>query len=230
VLQGRYKSILCETDQYLAELVRYIHLNPVRAKLVNKPEEYEYSGHLEYLGMEARGLVDADGVLRYFGARKKEARERYRVFVREGMKQGHREELYKVSEGRLLGSEEFVEEAKHRVGEIPRGARRESARGDRKDGKQLDPRELIKRVEKVTGVSRAEMRGRNRRGVEVKEAMILAGVRNGARQSELARELGLDESAISRRLTRARAKVAEESGFAKLVVSIERSLHLGKKK
>jgi transposase-like protein len=60
--------------------------------------------------------------------------------------------------------------------------------------------------------------------------MILAGVRNGAGQSELARELGLADSAISRWLTRARAKAAEESGFAKLVRSIERSLHRGKKK
>ena len=45
LFQGRYKSILCQTDRYLGELVRYIHLNPVRARIVKRPEDFEYSGH-----------------------------------------------------------------------------------------------------------------------------------------------------------------------------------------
>ena len=43
LLQGRHKAILCQSDRYLSELVRYIHLNPVRARMVNQPEDYEYS-------------------------------------------------------------------------------------------------------------------------------------------------------------------------------------------
>ena len=45
VFQGRYKSMLCQTDRYLGELVKYIHLNPVRAKMVKRPERYEHSVH-----------------------------------------------------------------------------------------------------------------------------------------------------------------------------------------
>ena len=224
LLQGRYEAILCETDQYLAELVRYIHLNPVRARLVRKPEEYEYRGHRAYLGVEARGPVDTDALLRYFGARKNQVVEKYRQFVRAGMKQGHREEFYEASEGRLLGSEEFVEEAKHRVGEIPRGGRPQPSGGGRIVGRALDPQELMRRVEKLTGISGAEMMGKGRRAVEVKEAMIIVGVRGGASQPELARALRLDESAISRRLTKARVKAREEGGFAKLVKRIEKDL------
>jgi hypothetical protein len=56
LFQGRYKSILCQTDQYLAELVRYIHLNPVRSRIVRKPEEFQYSSHRVYLGLEDEGL------------------------------------------------------------------------------------------------------------------------------------------------------------------------------
>src|SRR6266404_4682508 len=52
LFQGRYKSILCQTDRYLGELVRYIHLNPVRAKLVKRPENFKYSGHRAYLGLD----------------------------------------------------------------------------------------------------------------------------------------------------------------------------------
>ena len=191
---------------------------------MKKAEEYEYSGHRAYVGVEARGLVDTDALLRYFGARKNQAIERYRQFVRAGMKQGHREEFYETSEGRLLGSEEFVEEAKHRVGAIPRGARPRPSGGPRSGRGALDLQDLMRRVEKLTGISGAEMTGRGGTAVEVKEAMIIVGVRRGASQSELARALRLDESAISRRLTKARVKAREEAGFAKLVRRIEKDL------
>jgi REP element-mobilizing transposase RayT len=55
LFQGRYKAILCDKDAYLLELVRYIHLNPVRAKIVRGPEDYVWTGHLSYLGKEGRG-------------------------------------------------------------------------------------------------------------------------------------------------------------------------------
>jgi hypothetical protein len=71
LFQGRYKAILCQSDRYLGELVRYIHLNPVRAKIVARPEDFPYSGHQAYLGLDKSGLVDAEPVLRHFGATKK---------------------------------------------------------------------------------------------------------------------------------------------------------------
>src|SRR5438552_15027945 len=80
LLQGRHKAILCQSDRYLSELVRYIHLNPMRAKMVSQPEQYQYSSHRAYLGLEAAGIVDVDPVLRHFGAKKKLAREAYRQF------------------------------------------------------------------------------------------------------------------------------------------------------
>jgi putative transposase len=66
LLQGRYKAILCQSDRYLSELVRYIHLNPVRARMVNQPEDYKYSSHRAYLGMASTGIVDVEPVLRHF--------------------------------------------------------------------------------------------------------------------------------------------------------------------
>jgi putative transposase len=123
LLQGRHKAILCQSDRYLCELVRYIHLNPVRAKMVDKVERYDYSGHRAYLGLEPAGLVDVDPVLRHFGARKKSAREAYSRFVEAGMKLGHQEEFYLADEGRILGTEEFVDATIHRIGETSRAIR-----------------------------------------------------------------------------------------------------------
>ena len=57
LFEGRYKAIVCERDSYLLELVRYIHLNPVRAAIVKRPRNWQWSGHKEYLGKEKRGLM-----------------------------------------------------------------------------------------------------------------------------------------------------------------------------
>ena len=67
VFQGRYKAFLCQTDEYLITLVRYVHQNPVRAGLVSRAEDYPYSGHRAYLGGVGTDLVDPSLVLRLVG-------------------------------------------------------------------------------------------------------------------------------------------------------------------
>jgi len=82
LFQGRYRAILCDKDAYLLELVRYIHLNPVRAKVVMESERYSWTGHLSYLGKVRDGLVEEDFVLGQFGHNKSLARRRYRQFIK----------------------------------------------------------------------------------------------------------------------------------------------------
>ncbi|MGH9872940.1 MAG: transposase [Pyrinomonadaceae bacterium] len=101
LLQGRHKAILCQSERYLSELVRYIHLNPVRAGMVNQPEDYEYSSHRAYLGLAPAGIVDVDPVLRHFGVRKDVAGASYRQFAAAGIEQGHCEGFYAAEEGRV---------------------------------------------------------------------------------------------------------------------------------
>jgi hypothetical protein len=67
VFQGRYKALLCETDEYLVTLVRYVHQNPVRAGLAARAADYPYSGHRAYLGDVATSLVDPTFVLGLVG-------------------------------------------------------------------------------------------------------------------------------------------------------------------
>jgi hypothetical protein len=94
--QNRYRSILYEEDRYLLELVRYIHLNPLRAKVVGDPRElarYPYSGHSALLGNIERSWQDVGYVLRSFGKRISSARKRYLSFVEAGVAQGRRDDL-----------------------------------------------------------------------------------------------------------------------------------------
>jgi hypothetical protein len=96
LFQNRYKSILCQEDIYLKELVRYIHLNPIRAGLVKDLEElnrYPYCGHSVLMGREKREWQDMDYVLGYFGKQRSRARKDYYSFVGEGINQGRRDDL-----------------------------------------------------------------------------------------------------------------------------------------
>ena len=109
LFQGRYRGILCDRDVYLLGLVRYIHLNPVRGRLVSDPEEYRWSGHLSYLGRGKDDLVDEGLVLEQFSRDSFVARRKYRAFVLEGVGGHHEERYYGVRDQRYLGEESFIE-------------------------------------------------------------------------------------------------------------------------
>ena len=96
LFQNRYKSIICQEDVYLKELVRYIHLNPLRGKLVADLAElnqYFYCGHSALIGLEEWPWQATEYVLRTFGKTLREGRRRYCSYVEAGVDQGHCEHL-----------------------------------------------------------------------------------------------------------------------------------------
>ena len=109
LFQGRYKALLVDRDAYLLELVRYIHLNPVRAGLVDEPLDYPWTGHRAYLGKAQLLWLSTDWVLSQFDDRLGVAQRRYRAFVRAGMQEGYREEFHSGGEDpRILGDDGFL--------------------------------------------------------------------------------------------------------------------------
>jgi len=96
LFQNRYKSILCQEDAYLLELVRYIHLNPLRARIVadmNALDAYPFCGHAAIMGKVKNNWQDFQWVLKLFDEGLRNARRNYRVFVQKGIQQGRREDL-----------------------------------------------------------------------------------------------------------------------------------------
>ncbi|HAD03926.1 MAG TPA: transposase [Desulfuromonas sp.] len=131
LFQNRYKSIVCEEEAYLLELVRYIHLNPLRAGMVKSLEEldqHSWSGHAVLLGNRTFVGQETEAVLERFGRKLGTARSLYRQFVADGIKEGRRDELVggglKRSQGerpliecesfdaRVLGNGDFVDSLK----------------------------------------------------------------------------------------------------------------------
>jgi REP element-mobilizing transposase RayT len=96
LFQNRYKSILCEHEPYLLELVRYIHLNPLRANQVDDLDaldRYPYAGHGALMGKRLNEWQAVDAVLGHFAEREGEARRAYQAFVADGVALGRRPEL-----------------------------------------------------------------------------------------------------------------------------------------
>ena len=215
VLQGRHKAILCQSDPYLAELVRYIHLNPVRAKMVERPEEYPYSSHCAYLGLEPADSVDVDPVLRRFGPKKEIARERYVQFMIAGNGQSSEARFYKAENG-VLGTEEFVDSMIHRMGEFATKGTPKSIALD------LYPDALILAVEKVLRINRSLIcsSGKGAQSVLAKEALVVSGRRVGAGVKTLADLTGMSISTVSRRHDAAISKIRSGHPLANEIAQI----------
>ena len=109
LFQGRYKAILCDKEAYLIELVRYIHLNPVRARLVKRPQDHRWGSYPVYFGSQKEPMVMTDFVLGHFGRNRASAGRAFHRFVMESVREGSREDLYEVKLQAVLGSEDFVE-------------------------------------------------------------------------------------------------------------------------
>jgi len=211
LFQNRYKSIVCEEDAYLLELIRYIHLNCMRAGLVKDMQtldRYRWSGHAVLMGYEDRPWQATDEVLSYFGRRLGVARKKYRQFVFDGIPLGRRQELVgrakrqpwqekeRVSrrryDTRILGSDAFVERLL---------TEEESINQERVllKSKRIDVEELINVIGKQFGVAKEEILGGSQRRVvgRARSVFCYVGSRKlGLTGIELSQTLGLTPAAV----------------------------------
>jgi REP-associated tyrosine transposase len=185
LFEGRYKAIVCDRDSYLLELVRYIHLNPVRAAMMKRPGEWRWSGHGEYLGKEKRGLIDSGPVM---GELRTAAR--YEAFIRDGAKVNYRAEWHPGDGAPFLGPERFVKKISNEKISLPI-----SRRAPLKD--------LIKNVAAKSGLSADILlrKGRLANVVKARDRFIREAVfEQGYRASQLADFLACHPSNVSRAL------------------------------
>jgi REP element-mobilizing transposase RayT len=226
LFQNRYKSILCQEDSYLLELIRYIHLNPLRAKLISEYESlerYPYSGHGILMGVSEALWQDTEYILRFFGDKKAIARRKYNQFVRNGIEQGARPDLtgggllrshggwvgikelresgnYQKGDERILGNGAFVKEVLSNAEENLKDKYRLKAEG-------YDLEKLICRVTEITHLSREQILDTMRDAKRIEARSILcfwASDKLGVTQSELALLLKLTQSAVSHAVRRGR--------------------------
>jgi REP element-mobilizing transposase RayT len=220
LFQNRYKSIICEEDAYFRELIRYIHLNPLRANLVNnlaELDQYLWSGHSVLIGNRKNSWQDRNYALEWFGKRKREAIKAYRDYVKKGIGKGQRPELVggglvrskggwsqvkslrrtddrEMFDARILGSGEFVEQI---VKEASIQVKYQYSENER----MRKVEDYIATVCKQENLNIKELRSGSRRQHVSRARALIANhiVKNfGVTLAEAARRLGVSTSAVSK--------------------------------
>jgi putative transposase len=222
LFQNRYKSIVCQEDAYLKELVRYIHLNPLRAGMVKDIKElnrWPWSGHSALMGKVERKWQDREYVLSFFGEGGN-ARRNYVRYVERGVGLGRRPELVggglirslggwsevlalrkrgekEASDTRILGDSEFVQEVTSDLDDLVK-------KNLRLSGRQIDVATLAKRVCKKHDISVGELRSGSRRReiIEARGMVSWIAVRElGYSGADVARYLGVTNSCVTRSIS-----------------------------
>lgn len=242
LFQNRYKSILCQEDLYLKELVRYIHLNPLRAGIVGELRElatYPYCGHSALMGKTEHGFQDVDYILNLFGGKVPEARRRYLEFVKRGVAAGRRGDLtggglvrsaggwsalraMRKSESRMKGDERILGEGDF-VEAVLKAACENLDRKSMIRAKGYDFRWLMDRVTGLFGLTSNEILtgGKQRRAVKARSVLCYWGTRElGMSAAEISKRLNIASSTASESVTRGR-QIVEEQGLRLLAEGIQ---------
>lgn len=234
LFQNRYKSILCQEETYFLELVRYIHLNPLRAKLVTDMDRlgrYPFSGHSAIMGKVSQAWQDIDKVLIQFGRQKGPARRGYRAFVAKGIVDGKRGDLtggglirslggwkavkslrrsglHEKSDERILGDGAFVEKVLAQSQEALE--RRYALHAD-----GVDLNYITKRIAHLLGMTPQQvwMQGKYQQQVTARSLLCFWAVRElGFSMTSLSKQLGITTAAVSKSVRRG-ATIAQYKGF-----------------
>jgi REP element-mobilizing transposase RayT len=165
LFQGRYRAILCDKDDYLLLLVRYIHLNPFRAGIKGL-KKYPWTSHGLYLKGEKNELVNIEFVLTQFANNKKTAFELYSSFIAEGTGSDRRGGFYTLRDRRILGDEDFFDEVIEKTME-------KSESQDKIIQNKL-MKEISTKVEEMTGVTENALmsKTRDRKVVETRGLFV----------------------------------------------------------
>jgi len=221
LFQGRYRGILVERDTYLIPLSRYIHLNPVRAKLVDKPEEYPWSSYLGYVqGDKEDEWVEYSWVLSQFGNARSTARREYRRYVEEGLREKSENPLNDLHGQVVLGKETFIEKVK----EMVKGKSLSNEIVERKRFRQNPlPDDIIKLVSRVFKADEETIMDRGNKNNSARKAAIYFVQRySGLSNEEVGKVFGgLHPSAISKASMRLKQAITCDKNLVRLVEEIE---------
>ena len=230
LFQNRYKSILCQEDSYLTELVRYIHLNPYRAGIVQSLEalnKYPYCGHSVLMGNRNRDWQDTGYVLSCFGKQAFGARKHYFKFVSEGAGQGRRDELtggglirslggwsaitrntlkaeHIKSDERILGDSDFVDALLTEANEKLERRYALKCAG-------YDADKIAKRAASLCGIEVDDIFSPSRQRIKVQARSLYcywASRELGVTHTDLARQLQISVPAVSYAVVRGEALVS----------------------
>lgn len=213
LFQGRFKSIVVDADEYAMELSRYIHLNPVRAGVVEKPEKYEWSSYRAYIGNAgAQSWLKTEFILSVFGGDSRQ--NKYRAFVEKHLEAESTSPLDGVIASTMLGTPEFVA----LISEQHLNARKpdRSVPAVKALSRRLPIDDLVHKVEEIVPDGKLAR----------KVSMYVCHRYGGERLKEIGERFGIGDSAVSQATTRLHAESKRDKELEKLLARVRKELNL----
>jgi putative transposase len=232
--QGRYKAFLIDADNYLLEVSRYIHLNPLRMKS-KEPLEKRWQDVLindstslpGYLHSKHRkSFVHYTTILDYFGGAKQKASHDYKKFVAEGIEKNIPSPLEKGKGTGIVGKEDFIEEIKQMFGKDEQGKKSHREQPALRElDKSMTPDELIDRYAQLVKLNRGELTTKGKQSTERAMLMELLYRFCNITQPAIGRLLGgIDYSAVSQARKRLHIKIQNEPQWRKKFIQTQHKL------
>lgn len=217
LFQGRFTAILVDKETYLLELCRYVVLNPVRAGLVTHPRSWRWSSYRATVGEALNpSWLTVDWLLGQLAGQRNRAREVYRQFVSEGIKQT--ESPWTRLMGQIyLGSDAFLKKMQHQL------ERREDSEIPMRHRRPAVPRlaDLLARVDRVYGEKADGMMRPTRRPSEARQvAIYLARRVAGLDLKAVAKTFGMGYTGVSRRVSEVARRIEEDKALGKRIRGI----------
>jgi len=216
LFQGRFKGLLIEKESHLLELSRYIHLNPVRARMVARPQEHPWSSCATYLGQKPKyDWVNTDWTLAQFGNTERRARGGYRRFMAEGIERDFDDPAQAAVAGAILGRPSFVEWVREQfLHDRPLSAEQPGLRWLRA---VCSVEDVIQAAAAAMGVDDSDIRPRGRHGNDARDMAIYMARRHcGLSNVRLGAEFGgVTGSNVTHACRRFEGRLREDSALAK---------------
>lgn len=222
LFEKRYKNIAVEDSDYLFDAVRYIHLNPVRKRMVKSPEEYAWCSHNDYISRPGSGLVDRDYVLEMIDKNRRKAVREFRSFVGNSRNMSAFKGTAKYIDGLVAGGKEFAEELLKKAVKnnlkVPAWAFRVN---------RTDPEKIIDKTAEVFEVSRDELLMKRGKWNTAKKAAVYLVYKSTALKPQAISILfkGIHPSNLKRVVASAEREIAENEAFKARIDVIQNSLY-----
>ena len=220
LFQGRYKAILVDIDEYAKELSRYIHLNPVRAKIVQKPEDYAWSSYQYFIGKQKPAeWLYRDFILGYFGKKVSSAQKGYQEFVNALVFEEYDSPLEQVVSSTLLGSADFIAYIK------------DNFISAKKPDKELPAlKELVKKASMQDIFEIVESAFPQDESLARTLKMYLCQKYTSKKLKEIGLQFGIGESGVSQSCRRVVQKIEKDKKLKKKIDRLEKQIYMSRMK
>lgn len=220
LFQGRYKAFLVDKESYLLELSRYIHLNPVRAGIAKRPEDYKWSSYREYIyGRSGEPITYTEDTLYSFSKKRAIAAKKYHKFMNAVIKV---ESPFKEAVGNILGGEKFRE----RINRYLKGIQ---DKVEISDIKKIEPKhkleDVVREVAEYYRLKEGELLRRKRATEKQRKVVIyLSKVLSGSKNIEVGRVFGVTAQAVTNAVRDIEKTIEVDMKFGKQIAMIKKAI------